>query len=355
MKILTVVGARPQFVKAAAVSRVLRKSRTEILIHTGQHYDQKMSDVFFSELEIPKPNYNLNVGSAKHAAQTGEMLIRLEPIFEEEKPDCVLVYGDTNSTLAGALVASKLQIPVAHVEAGLRSFNRAMPEEINRILTDHLSQLLFCPSQKSVEQLKLEGITHGAHVVGDVMYDSVLQYAGLAEKKSTILSTLGLESGKYLLATLHRPVNVDDTKNLFDIFETLKLIGEPIVFPAHPRTFKAIQSAGFSTGENIRLVEPVGYLDMLWLEKNARMILTDSGGVQKEAYWMRVPCVTLREETEWIETVESGWNILVGADRKKILEAARGFSVPSSQIALFGDGNASGKIAQHLMDFFQLR
>jgi UDP-N-acetylglucosamine 2-epimerase len=349
MKILTIIGARPQFIKAAMVSHILRKDNTEVLVHTGQHYDYLMSDVFFKELEIPQPNYNLEVGSAKHSEQTGQMLIRLEPIFEQEKPDCVLVYGDTNSTLAGALVASKLHIPVAHVEAGLRSFNREMPEEINRVLTDHISQFLFCPSQAAVENLKLEGITSGVQVVGDVMYDAILNYIKVAKKKSNILRSLNLDPKKYLLATMHRPVNVDDTGRLSNILETLSAIGETVIFPAHPRTFKSISTAGFSLGKNIKLVEPVGYLDMLWLEKNARMILTDSGGVQKEAYWAEVPCITLREETEWVETVQSGWNMTVGMERTKIMNAVRGFSIPASHPVLFGDGHASVQIVQHLM------
>ena len=350
MKILTIIGARPQFIKAAAVSHVLRQKNMEVMIHTGQHYDYLMSDVFFNELEIPKPDHNLQVGSAKHSGQTGEMLIRLEPIFEQEMPDFVLVYGDTNSTLAGALVASKLQIPVAHVEAGLRSFNREMPEEINRILTDHVSELLFCPSQQGADNLKLEGITNGVHIVGDVMYDAILKYIALAEKKSNIVRSLNLEKGNYLLATVHRAANVDDPKRLFDILETLSMIGETVVFPSHPRTLKAIKSAEFSLGKNIKLIEPVGYLDMLWLEKNARMILTDSGGVQKEAYWMGVPCVTLRNETEWVETAQTGWNIVAGVDRAKILSAVRDFPAPASRPALFGNGDASQQIVQHLVN-----
>lgn len=348
MKILTVVGARPQFVKAAAVSRILRKEHTEVLVHTGQHYDERMSEVFFRELGIPEPDYNLEVGSAGHSVQTGEMLIRMEPIFEKEKPDWVLVYGDTNSTLAGALVASKLHIPVAHVEAGLRSFNREMPEEINRVLTDHVSQLLFCPAQKAVENLKLEGVTSGVHVVGDVMYDAVLRHSDAAEKKSSILKLLALKPKQYLLATVHRASNVDDTEKLLNILETFAMLGETVVFPVHPRTRKAIEAAGFSIGENVKLVEPVGYLDMLWLEKNARMILTDSGGVQKEAYWFATPCATLREETEWVETVESGWNVVVGIERERILNTVRNFSVPDSRPNLFGDGDASQKIVRLL-------
>ena len=350
MKILTVIGARPQFIKAAAVSQVLRQKNIEVMIHTGQHYDYLMSDVFFSELEIPKPDHNLQVGSAKHSGQTGEMLIRLEPIFEQEKPDFVLVYGDTNSTLAGALVASKLQIPVAHVEAGLRSFNREMPEEINRILTDHVSDLLFCPSQQGADNLKLEGIINGVHIVGDVMYDAILKYIALAEKKSDIVRSLNLEKGKYLLATVHRAANVDDPKRLFDILETLSMTGETVVFPSHPRTLKAIKSVDFSLGKNIKLIEPVGYLDMLWLEKNARMILTDSGGVQKEAYWLGVPCITLRNETEWVETAQAGWNIVAGVDRSKILTAVRGFPIPTSRPSLFGNGDDGQQIVQRLVN-----
>jgi UDP-GlcNAc3NAcA epimerase len=349
MKVLTIVGARPQFIKAAVVSRILRQENTEVLLHTGQHYDYLMSEVFFNELGIPQPDYNLEVGSARHSAQTGEMLIRMEPIFERERPDYVLVYGDTNSTLAGALAASKLHIPVAHVEAGLRSFNREMPEEINRVLTDHISQLLFCPSQQAVGNLKLEGITSGVHVVGDVMYDAILKYIDVAEKKSKILGSLNLTAGKYLLATVHRQVNVDDPERLFDILETLSLTNEAVVFPAHPRTLKVIKSRGFSLGKNIILVEPVGYLDMLWLEKNARMILTDSGGMQKEAYWAGVPCITLREETEWVETVQTGWNVVTGMERAGIMEAVRGFVIPASHPTLFGDGDAGMQIVQHLM------
>ena len=348
MKILTVVGARPQFVKAAAVSRVLREMHSEVLVHTGQHYDDRMSEVFFRELDIPEPDHNLEVGSAGHSMQTGEMLIRMEPIFLEEKPDWVLVYGDTNSTLAGALVASKLHIPVAHVEAGLRSFNRDMPEEINRVLTDHISQLLFCPSQKAVENLKIEGVTSGVHVVGDVMYDAILLHSDTAAGKSSILSALDLTPHRFLLATIHRASNVDDIGKLINILETFSMLGKTVVFPVHPRTFKAIKAAGFSMGENIKPIEPVGYLDMLWLEKNARMILTDSGGVQKEAYWFGTPCITLREETEWVETVEAGWNIVAGVERERIMNAVHNFTVPALRPNLFGDGTAAQKIVRLL-------
>lgn len=348
MRILTVVGARPQFVKAGAVSRILREKHVEVLVHTGQHYDERMSEVFFKELDIPEPDYNLEVGSAGHSVQTGEMLIRMEPIFEREKPDWVLVYGDTNSTLAGALVASKLHIPVAHVEAGLRSFNREMPEEINRVLTDHVADLLFCPAQKAVDNLKLEGVTSGVHIVGDVMYDAVLRHSKRSEKKSTILNSLNLKSKQFLLATVHRASNVDNTNTLPNILETFSMFGETVLFPVHPRSRKAIQVAGVTPGVNIKLIEPVGYLDMLWLEKNARLILTDSGGVQKEAYWFGTPCVTLREETEWVETVEAGWNVVVGTERGRILNAVRDFAVPATRPNLFGDGKASQNIVRLL-------
>jgi UDP-GlcNAc3NAcA epimerase len=348
MKILTVVGARPQFIKAAAVSHVIRREHTEKLVHTGQHYDQRMSEIFFDELEIPLPDYNLEVGSGGHSGQTGEMLIRIEPILEEEKPDYVLVYGDTNSTLAGALAAAKLNIPVAHVEAGLRSFNRRMPEETNRVVTDHVSQLLFCPAQQAVDNLQAEGITSGVHIVGDVMLDAVLKYIEIAERKSQILNSLEVKPRNYLLATIHRADNVDDTTRLLGILETFAMSGETIVLPIHPRTHKAIKLAGFSPAQNVKLVDPVGYLDMLWLEKNARMILTDSGGIQKEAYWLGVPCVTLREETEWVETVQAGWNILAGTEQEKILNAIRNFPLPASRPALFGNGDASLKINQYL-------
>jgi UDP-N-acetylglucosamine 2-epimerase len=276
------------------------------------------------------------------------MLIRMEPIFEKEEPDYILVYGDTNSTLAGALAASKLHIPVAHVEAGLRSYDRSLPEEINRVLTDHVSRLLFCPAQKAADNLKLEGITSGVHIVGDVMYDAILRHSESAERKSTILNSLELQSKKYLLATVHRASNVDDTNTLLNILETFAMLGETVVFPVHPRTRKAIQTAGFTPGANIKLIEPVGYLDMLWLEKNARLILTDSGGVQKEAYWFGTPCVTLREETEWVETVEAGWNVVAGTERERILSAVRNVSLPAVRPILFGNGDASQRIVRLL-------
>ena len=348
MKIVSVVGARPQFIKAAVVSRALRRQHQEFLLHTGQHYDYEMSELFFQELGLPQPDVNLGVGSGSHAQQTAEMLVGTERVLLQERPDWVLVYGDTNSTLAGALAAAKLCLPVAHVEAGLRSFNRAMPEEINRVVADHLSDLLFCPTQTAVENLAREGITAGVHRVGDVMYDLLLQSLPLAEGTSTILQRLDLQPGAYLLATVHRAGNTDIRENLAGILAGLSAVGETVVLPLHPRTRRAVAEWSLAPAENVRLIDPVGYLDMLVLEKNARLILTDSGGVQKEAYWLGIPCLTLREETEWVETVEVGWNTLVGTSPDRIVEAVRTFSPRGERPALFGDGRAGERIAQIL-------
>lgn len=348
MKIVSIVGARPQFVKAAPVSCALRAAgHAEFLIHTGQHYDANMSELFFEELGIPRPDVNLGVGSGGHGAQTGTMLGRIEEVLIREQPAQVLVYGDTNSTLAGALAAAKLQIRVAHVEAGLRSFNRAMPEELNRVVTDHLSDILLSPSQTAADNLRTEGITRGVYIVGDVMYDAALQFAESARQRSTILQKLELETRGYLLATLHRAENTDDSIRLRNILAAFSEIEETIIFPVHPRTRKMIAEhpdGNLSFATNVRAIEPVGYLDMLMLEQNARMVLTDSGGVQKEAYWLGVPCVTLREETEWVETVEVGWNTLVDANPSRILEAVTGFR-PSgnSRRPLYGDGHVAEK------------
>lgn len=351
MKIVTVVGARPQFIKAAPVSKALREAgHTEFLLHTGQHYDHGMSQVFFDELSLPQPDVNLNIGSGSHGKQTGQMLICIEEILLAEKPDCVLVYGDTNSTLAGALAAVKLHIPLAHVEAGLRSYNREMPEEHNRVLTDHCADILFSPTQTGVDNLAKEGITRGVHLVGDTMYDAVLQYAELAKQRSKILEALHIQPKEYLLLTIHRPSNTDDAEHLRNIFSALKENGETVIFPLHPRTCAAMHQLHVHMEDypNIKTVEPQGYLDMLMLEKHARMILTDSGGIQKEAFFFATPCVTLRTETEWVETAESGWNQVVGVDREKILTALRA-SAPSQQPpTLFGDGMAAWKIADIL-------
>ena len=353
MKIFTVVGARPQFIKAVPVSRALREAgHSEFLLHTGQHYDKKMSQIFFEDMDIPKPDANLNIASGNHGWQMGQMLSGIEEVLLTETPDWVLVYGDTNSTLAGALAAVKLHIPVAHVEAGLRSFNREMPEEHNRVLTDHCSDLLFCPTQTAVGHLEREGIIQGVYRVGDVMYDAVLQFSEIAQKKLKILTDLGLESKEYLLATVHRPYNTDQPENLKNILEAFGEISTTIVFPVHPRTRKKIDALGDKENlpQNIKFLEPVGYLDMLLLEKNAKMILTDSGGIQKEAFFFAVPCVTLRPETEWVETVDAGWNVLVGNDREKIVSAVKRTYWPLEiPDLIFGDGSAAEIIANKLI------
>jgi UDP-GlcNAc3NAcA epimerase len=348
MKVLSIVGARPQFIKAAAVSRVLRDKHQEILVHTGQHYDQNMSEIFFRELDIPEPDINLNVGSGDHGFQTGKMLARIERVLKKERPDLVLVYGDTNSTLAGALAAAKLHIRVAHVEAGLRSFNRLMPEEINRIIADHLSDLLFCPSQTSVDNLAAEGIKKGVHLVGDVMADALIHVTHHACTFSNILDRYNLTEKEYLLATVHRPENTDDPTRLMNILTAFSRIEEKIIFPVHPRTRQKIVALSMDqlwpSLNNLMLVDPLGFLDMVRLEQGARLILTDSGGIQKEAYWLAVPCITLRDETEWVETVETGWNLLTGSDAERIIEAVYSFCPNSAQQVLYGDGKASNRI-----------
>lgn len=345
MKILTVVGARPQFVKAAIVSKTLRKQAHEVLIHTGQHYDLNMSDLFFKELEIPTPDYNLGIGSGNHGAQTGKMLEAIEKVILKEQPDVMLIYGDTNSTLAGALAAAKLHIPVAHVEAGLRSFNRKMPEEINRVMADHISTWLFAPTKTAVNNLKHEGITQGVHLVGDVMYDIFLPMAKIAPSKSNMLFSLCLKAKAFSLLTLHRAENTDDPERLSLIINTLNNLRQTIVFPIHPRTKAKLVEHGIVVNpETIKLIDPVGYFDMLTLELNSAMIFTDSGGVQKEAYLAQVPCITLRDETEWVETIEARWNKLVGADPDAIRDAARLNWIGNEYPKLFGDGKAAEKI-----------
>ncbi len=327
MKIVSVVGARPQFIKLSGLSKQLRKKHQEIILHTGQHYDDELSEVFFSELSIPEPGYNLGIGSAEHGEQTGRMLKGIEEVLLFEKPDWVVVYGDTNSTLAGALAAAKGGIPVAHVEAGLRSFNRSMPEEINRVLTDQVSSLLFCPTKTSVRNLRKEGIAKGVHLVGDVMYDSLRQHIGRAEKISGIMKKLKLSKKAFLLMTVHRAENTDVKENLRRIAEILCGLNERTVFPIHPRTQKALSR--FDLLEKLKsrghllLVNPASYLDMLVLEKNARCVLTDSGGVQKEAFFLKTPCLTLRENTEWVETLRKGSNKLVGLSKNRVLAAIK--------------------------------
>lgn len=344
MKIVTIVGARPQFIKAAAVSRKLQERHEEILVHTGQHYDYEMSGIFFDGLDLPKPKASLGVGSGSHGFQTGAMLKAIEDVLLVERPDCVLVYGDTNSTLAGALAASKLCVPIAHVEAGLRSFNRRMPEEINRVMADHLSDLLLCPSQTAVSNLAVEGISQNVHLVGDVMLD-VLNWAKQRAEvnQSAILERFELSKQEYLLVTLHRSENTSEVTRMSSILSAFNSLDEPVVFPVHPRTRKIITEMGFQPKPHVRLIDPAGYLDMVALLGSARLILTDSGGLQKEAYWLGVPCLTLRNETEWVETVDAGWNILVGSDRNKIVAAVNSFSPPDLHPGLYGDGAAAIK------------
>ncbi|MFC1596897.1 non-hydrolyzing UDP-N-acetylglucosamine 2-epimerase [Planctomycetota bacterium] len=354
MKITTIVGARPQFIKCSPVSRELRAVGTEVLVHTGQHYDDNMSHVFFRQLAIPEPDYNLGIGSGSHAEQTGEMLKGIEAVLVRESPDYVLTYGDTNSTLAGTLAAAKLCVPVAHVEAGLRSFNRRMPEEINRVLVDRISDVLFAPTETAVENLKNEGTVEGVHLVGDVMHDAFRQHLHAAQGISKILDQLALEPHSYHLATVHRADNTDREENLRGImsaFLELAAAGKKVVFPIHPRTRKALDGWPAVAHENLLLIEPVSYLDMLVLEANSEVILTDSGGVQKEASWARVPCVTLREETEWTETVESGWNRLAGAYPRKIVEFASEARCGRPSPPLNQETSASSAIADVLIAY----
>jgi UDP-N-acetylglucosamine 2-epimerase len=315
MKIISVVGARPQFVKLFYLSKELRKKHREIILHTGQHYDDELSRVFFSELSIPEPDYNLGIGSAEHGEQTGRMLKAVEEVLLFEKPHLVIVYGDTNSTLAGALAAAKQRIPVAHVEAGMRSFVKSMPEEINRVLTDHVSTLLFCPTPTSVKNLKKEGITKGVHLVGDVMYDSLKDNLAVAQKRSKVMKRLKLKEKNFYLMTVHRAENTDIKENLRKIAQIAANLDKMTVFPIHPRTRTRLSEFNLLErllSKNLLLIDPVSYLDMLVLEKNAKAVLTDSGGVQKESFFFRVPCVTLRKETEWVETVSSRLNIVAG-------------------------------------------
>lgn len=345
MKIISIVGARPEFIQAVPVSRALRKKHHEILVHTGQHYDYLMSQTFFDELGIPAPDYNLEVGSGSHASQTAEILVRFEDVILKEQPDLVLVRGDTNSTLAGALVAAKLNIPIAHVEAGERSFDRRMPEEINRLVADQLSSTHFCVSQTAVRQLANEGIIKSVFWVGDVMLDANLTNRALAQQKSTILTQLKLASEQYGLVTIHRAANTDDTARLSNIVQALSQVGETVIFPVHPRTRGALQKLNVKFDVNVRLIEPVGYYDMMMLEEHARIVATDSGGVQREAYFMKKPCLTLRNETEWTETVTVGWNKLVGVSVDQIIHEWKTFVPPAEQPPIFGDGTSGEKIA----------
>jgi UDP-GlcNAc3NAcA epimerase len=344
MRILSIVGNRPQFIKSAPLSLALRNRTDEVVLHTGQHYDHELSQVFFDELGLEPPKHRLEAGSGSHAEQTARMLPGIEAAVVAEKPDLVLVYGDTNSTLAGALAASKLRVPVAHVEAGLRSFDRRMPEELNRVLVDRVSSLLFAPSGSAVGNLKDEGITEGVHEVGDVMLDANLRLAPIAQERSQALELAGVAPGSYALVTVHREANTREPA-LGRIVEALNALEEPVVFPLHPRTAGAIESMGLRLTGHVHPRRPAGYLDFAALASQARVILTDSGGVQKEAYWYEVPCVTLRENTEWVETVEAGWNHLVGTDPGAIVAASREASPGPEHPSLYGDGHAADLIA----------
>jgi UDP-GlcNAc3NAcA epimerase len=348
MLVLSVVGNRPQFIKSAPLSLALREAGIdEVVLHTGQHYDRELSEVFFEELELGPPKYHLGVGSGTHAAQTARMLPGIEDAVLAERPDAVVVFGDTNSTLAGALATAKTNVPIAHVEAGLRSFDRAMPEEVNRIVADALSTLLLCPSDTAVANLRREGKTEGVHQVGDVMYDANLKLAPIARERSTALGNTGLEPRGYVLATVHREANARP-EPLRAVLDGLGRLDEPVLFPAHPRTRTVFDAESLERPANVRILPPLGYLDFAALASQARAIATDSGGVQKEAYWYGVPCVTLRAETEWVETVEAGWNTLVGTDPDRIAAALAEPAPPAARPDLYGDGRAADRIADLL-------
>ena len=357
MKILTVIGARPQFVKAAVVSREIKKRSgiSEVIVHTGQHFDASMSDIFFEEMDIPRPDYNLNIHGLSHGAMTGQMLEKLDEIIRTEKPDFVLVYGDTNSTLAGALSAAKLHCKVAHVEAGLRSFNMKMPEEINRILVDRISNILFCPTDTAIKNLKNEGFDNfGIKIVksGDVMLDAALYYAKKIEGKAAFLKKIGLDGKKYILATIHRAENTDSIERFSSIIKALNEISkfEKVLLPIHPRTKKIMEANGIEA--HFDIIEPVGYFEMLELLQNCSAVMTDSGGVQKEAYFFKKQCITLRDETEWVELVENGFNTIVGSDFDKIVGAYKQLSEknPDFGSMLYGSGNAAAEIVDNLIE-----
>lgn len=343
MKIVTIVGARPQFIKAATLGRVIgtRPDINEIIVHTGQHYDENMSDVFFSELNITKPQYNLGVGSLSHGKQTARMIEGIEGILSKEKPDWMVVYGDTNSTVAGALAAAKLHIPIAHIEAGLRSYNRRMPEEINRIATDHISDILFAPTQNAMNILKKENLDERSYFSGDVMFDSILYFKDISEKKVKLSDVFEVEPDNYYLATIHRQENTDDVKRLQEIFMAFSELDIPVIIPLHPRTKNILDEISFRS--NVKIIDPVGYLEMVTLLSNSIKVFTDSGGLQKEAFFLKKPCITLRDETEWIETLEGNWNFTVGADKQKIMDKVH-INEFGPQNDYFGDGKAAEKI-----------
>ncbi len=352
MKILTIIGARPQFIKAGAVSREIAKYKDiqEVIVHTGQHYDSNMSDIFFKQMKIPKPDYYLGIGGKTHGAMTGQMIEKIEEVSFKEKPDVIMVYGDTNSTLAGAIVGSKLHIPIAHIEAGLRSFNMKMPEEINRILTDRVSKWLFCPTDTAVENLKKEGFENFDCKIlksGDVMQDAAMFYRQYAKKPDNVKI-----EANFILSTIHRAENTDNEERLKNIFEALEAIAEEkqVILPLHPRTKKIIQNLNIKL-ENINIIEPVGYLEMVWLLDNSDLVITDSGGLQKEAFFFKKPCITLRDETEWIELIENAFNVLAGADKEKILDVYKNFKFNNNfNVDLYGNGRASENIVKEMLN-----
>jgi len=353
MRIVTVVGNRPQFVKAAAVSRLLRERADELIVHTGQHYDDELSRVFFEELSVPAPDRELDAGGGTNTAQTARILGALEPVLAELSPTLVLVYGDTNSTLAGALAASQAGIPTGHVEAGMRSFDRSMPEELNRVLTDHASELLLCSTETAMANLEREGVRGESHLVGDVMADVSLAFRDIAEERSQILDQLGLEPGSYLVVTAHRAGNVDRPERLEALVVLLEALPQPVVLPMHPRTRERLTAAGLMDRlDGIKVIPPLGYLDFMKLARHARAVLTDSGGVQKEAYLLGVPCVTLRNTTEWVETVEAGWNTLVDLDPAAAL-AALERRPPEDRPELYGGGHAAERVCEVLSAYTQ--
>ena len=359
-KIVTIIGARPQFVKAAMVSRALDKNDIEeIIVHTGQHYDKNMSDIFFEQLEIPKPKYNLGIGSGSHGKQTGEMLIKIEEVLLQEKPDYVMVYGDTNSTLAGALAASKLLIPVIHIEAGLRSFNMAMPEEQNRVLTDHISKILICSTQTAVDNLKNEGITENVYLTGDVMCDSAIYYSNLAEKRINLYNINLVpiyekkEITEWYLATIHRQENTMNDRNLFNILSVFEKLDKMVIFSVHPRIRKMIDKLNKENKyKNVYFIEPVDYLTMLYLTKNACKVVTDSGGLQKECYILDTPCITIRDQTEWVETLKNGYNVLSKPEEQELYNKIMSARIhDDNKIHYYGDGEASKKINEIILNF----
>lgn len=345
-KIMSIVGARPNFIKLAAVAPYLNNEINHVILHTGQHYDNEMSNIFFDQLNIPKPKYNLKVGSSSHSKMTGEILIKGEKIIIKEKPDMVLIYGDINSALAASLICAKLNIPVGHIESGMRSYDRRMPEEANRVLVDHISSLLFCPSEKAVSNLKKEGISKGVYLTGDTTYDIFLKM----KTNELLLTKLGLLSQKYYFSTIHRQENTDNPKRLSNLLKVLDSLKMPVVIPIHPRTRNVLEKLDLKL-KNIKIIKPISMQDNITLQKYSKIVLTDSGGVQKEAYWLKVPCLTLRTTTEWPETTKMGWNKLVGQDFGKIPSLINSFKEPSNHPQIYGDGMSGQKIAKIIKEW----